>query len=117
VLLALAQAYGIAVGLHGRANGRRRRDPGMFFRDLHRHHAVGGTMFLMWLGEQITARGVGNGISLIIFAGIVAELPDYPCRPGTRTARSTSLILAIIAIADDAGPSSSSSWSARSAAC
>ena len=53
-------------------------DPGWFFRLTTVITLVGGTMFLMWLGEQITARGVGNGISLIIFAGIVANLP----RPG-----------------------------------
>ena len=51
-------------------------DPGLFFRATTVITLVGGTMFLMWLGEQITARGVGNGISLIIFAGIVAELPS-----------------------------------------
>ena len=54
---------------------RRRADPGWFFRISTVVTLVGGTMFLMWLGEQITQRGVGNGISLIIFAGIVAELP------------------------------------------
>ncbi len=51
-------------------------DPGWFFRLSCVITLVGGTMFLMWLGEQITARGVGNGISLIIFAGIVANLPS-----------------------------------------
>ena len=50
-------------------------DPGWFFRASCVITLVGGTMFLMWLGEQITARGIGNGISLIIFVGIVAELP------------------------------------------
>ena len=50
-------------------------DPGMFFRVTTVVTLVGGTMFLMWLGEQITSRGVGNGISLIIFSGIVANLP------------------------------------------
>jgi preprotein translocase subunit SecY len=73
VLLAAVQAYGIAVGLEG-ARGAV-IDPGMFFRATTVITLVGGTIFLMWLGEQITARGVGNGISLIIFAGIVAELP------------------------------------------
>ena len=61
-----------------RARGRRQRrvsDPGWFFRISTVITLTGGTMFLMWLGEQITARGIGNGISLIIFAGIVAELP------------------------------------------
>ena len=77
VLIALFQSYGIAVGLesmHG-ASGAAVTDPGMFFRFSCVVTLVGGTMFLMWLGEQITARGVGNGISLIIFAGIVANLP------------------------------------------
>ncbi|MBM3570833.1 MAG: preprotein translocase subunit SecY [Alphaproteobacteria bacterium] len=77
VLLATVQAYGIAVGLEGmRASGGGAvLDPGYFFRLTTVITLVGGTIFLMWLGEQITARGVGNGISLIIFAGIVAELP------------------------------------------
>jgi len=77
VLLATVQAYGLAVGLEGLegANGSAVIDPGMFFRISTIITIVGGTIFLMWLGEQITARGVGNGISLIIFAGIVAELP------------------------------------------
>ena len=73
VLLAAAQAYAIAVGLEG--GGNIVLEPGLFFRLTTVITLVGGTMFLMWLGEQITARGVGNGISLIIFAGIVAELP------------------------------------------
>ncbi len=77
VLIALFQAYGISVGLermHG-ASGPAVIDPGPFFVFSSVVTLVGGTMFLMWLGEQITARGVGNGISLIIFAGIVANLP------------------------------------------
>ncbi len=73
VVLAALQAYGIAVGLEG--SGNLVIDPGWFFRITTVITLVGGTVFLMWLGEQITARGVGNGISLIIFAGIVAELP------------------------------------------
>ena len=73
VLLASLQAYGLAVGLEG--SGIIVLDPGWFFRITTVITLVGGTVFLMWLGEQITARGVGNGISLIIFAGIVAELP------------------------------------------
>ena len=77
VLLATFQAYGIAVGVEGMtgSSGSAVIDPGMFFRLSTVITLVGGTIFLMWLGEQITARGVGNGISLIIFAGIVAELP------------------------------------------
>ena len=77
VLLAALQAYGIAVGLEGMtgSQGSAVSDPGVFFRATTVITLVGGTIFLMWLGEQITARGVGNGISLIIFAGIVANLP------------------------------------------
>lgn len=78
VLLATIQAYGLAVGLErmqGASGGSAVIDPGAFFRLSTIITIVGGTVFLMWLGEQITARGVGNGISLIIFAGIVAELP------------------------------------------
>ncbi len=75
--LAAVQAYGIAVGLEGmRAGGASAViDPGIFFRLVTTITLTGGTVFLMWLGEQITARGVGNGISLIIMAGIVANLP------------------------------------------
>ncbi len=76
VLLATFQAYGIAVGLEGTHNqaGNVVMDPGLFFRVTTVFTLVGGTLFLMWLGEQITQRGVGNGTSLIIFAGIVANL-------------------------------------------
>ncbi|MBC7137783.1 MAG: preprotein translocase subunit SecY [Defluviimonas sp.] len=72
VALALFQAYGLAVSLEA---GDLAHDPGLFFRLSVVVTLVGGTMFLMWLGEQITARGIGNGISLIIFVGIVAEIP------------------------------------------
>ena len=77
VLLAAVQSYGIAVGLEGMRAGAASAviDPGMFFRLVTVVTLTGGTVFLMWLGEQITARGVGNGISLIIMAGIVANLP------------------------------------------
>ncbi len=78
VIIAMVQSYGIAVGLEGMrgAFGAAVIDPGMFFRVSCVVTLVGGTMFLMWLGEQITARGIGNGISLIIFAGIVANVPQ-----------------------------------------
>ncbi len=78
VLIAALQGYGIAVGLEAMNSGGQAAviDPGLFFRFTTVITLVGGTMFLMWLGEQITARGVGNGISLIIFAGIVANLPS-----------------------------------------
>jgi preprotein translocase subunit SecY len=77
VCLAIVQAYGLSVGLESLATsqGAAVDNPGLFFRASTVITIVGGTMFLMWLGEQITARGVGNGISLIIFAGIVAALP------------------------------------------
>jgi preprotein translocase subunit SecY len=77
VVIAAFQAYGITAGLEGMSGslGAAVADPGWFFRAQGVITLVGGTVFLMWLGEQVTARGVGNGISLIIFAGIVAELP------------------------------------------
>ncbi len=77
VLLATVQAYGIAVGIEGMRAGAETAvlSPGLGFRLVTVVTLVAGTVFLMWLGEQITARGVGNGISLIIFAGIVANLP------------------------------------------
>jgi preprotein translocase subunit SecY len=77
VFLALVQAYGISVGLEGAGGGGRSPviDPGFFFQFTTMITLTGGTIFLMWLGEQITARGVGNGISLLIFAGIVARMP------------------------------------------
>jgi preprotein translocase subunit SecY len=77
VVLAAFQGYGIAVGLESMTGSRGSAviDPGLFFRFSTTVTLVGGTMFLMWLGEQITARGIGNGISLIIFTGIVAGLP------------------------------------------
>ncbi|KPB01283.1 preprotein translocase subunit SecY [Ahrensia marina] len=100
VFLATLQAYGIAVGLEG-GNGIV-ADPGWFFRFSTVISLVGGTMFLMWLGEQITARGIGNGISLIIFAGIVAGMPSAIA--GTlelsRTgALSAGLVVAILVLA------------------
>ncbi|MCQ0093693.1 preprotein translocase subunit SecY [Roseovarius sp. M141] len=72
VLLATLQSYGLAVSLQ---SGDLVTNPGMFFIVSCMVTLVGGTMFLMWLGEQITARGIGNGISLIIFVGIIAEVP------------------------------------------
>ena len=78
VIIAAFQAYGMSAGLEGMSSsaGPAVTDPGMFFRFQVVVTLVGGTIFLMWLGEQITARGVGNGISLIIFSGIVANLPS-----------------------------------------
>ena len=79
VFLSIVQGYGIAVGLEGWGAGQGVSaviDPGWFFRISTVISLLGGTMFLMWLGEQITSRGIGNGISLIIMAGIVAQLPS-----------------------------------------
>ncbi|MHB2168130.1 preprotein translocase subunit SecY [Alsobacter sp. R-9] len=100
VVLATFQAYGIAVGLEASSNLV--AEPGMFFRISTTITLVGGTMFLMWLGEQITARGIGNGSSLIIFAGIVAELPSAiagTLELGRQGAVSTVLILGVIVLA------------------
>ncbi len=100
VILAALQAYGISVGLEGQGNVV--IDPGWFFRASTVITLTGGTVFLMWLGEQITARGVGNGISLIIFSGIVAELPSAiagTLELGRTGQLSTFLILAVILMA------------------
>ena len=100
VLLATVQGYGIAVGLES-ASGVV-SDPGMFFRVTTVVTLVGGTLFLMWLGEQITSRGVGNGSSLIIFSGIVAELPTAlagTLELGRTGALSVVLILALFVMA------------------
>ncbi|HEX3754565.1 MAG TPA: preprotein translocase subunit SecY [Rhizomicrobium sp.] len=75
--LALVQAYGIAIGLEHWGNGGVVLHPGWAFRIGAMVTLTGGTILLMWIGEQITSRGVGNGISLIIFAGIVARFPTY----------------------------------------
>ncbi|MEI4483521.1 MULTISPECIES: preprotein translocase subunit SecY [Phyllobacterium] len=99
VLLATVQAYAIAVGLQGSQGIV--TDPGPFFLFSTVITLVGGTMFLMWLGEQITARGIGNGISLIIFSGIVANLPQAisgTLELGRTGALSTGVILAIIVL-------------------
>ena len=103
VLLALIQAYGIAIALEsGMGTGLQIvTDPGMMFRITAVITLTGGTIFLMWLGEQITSRGVGNGISLIIFAGIVANLPSAIAQLLTAHAQadlSTFMLLAIIVI-------------------
>ena len=100
VILAAFQAYGISVGLEGQ--GSIVADPGIFFRISTVITLTGGTMFLMWLGEQITARGVGNGSSLIIFAGIVAGLPAAVVNTlelGRQGAISTPLILGALVMA------------------
>ena len=100
VALAAFQAYGMAVGLEGQAGVV--TDPGWFFRISTVLTLMGGTMFLMWLGEQITSRGIGNGSSLIIFAGIVAAFPSAIANTlelGRQGAISTGLILTVIVVA------------------
>jgi preprotein translocase subunit SecY len=104
VVLAAFQGLGIAIGLESMqgANGQLVVDPGIFFRVTTVVILVGGTVFLMWLGEQITARGIGNGISLIIFAGIVAGLPSAlgsTFELGRTGALSTIAILALLILA------------------
>ena len=101
VILAAGQAYGIAVGLEGSSN-KLVADPGIFFIISTVLTLMGGTMFLMWLGEQITSRGIGNGSSLIIFAGIVAGFPSAIANTlelGRQGAISTGLILGVIVMA------------------
>ena len=100
VLLGALQAYGIAVGLESAANVV--TDPGIFFRISTVVSLLGGTMFLLWLGEQITSRGIGNGTSLIIFAGIAAGLPTAlagTLELGRTGALSTGLILTVLVVA------------------
>ena len=104
VVLAALQAYGIAVGLEGMtgSQGVAVTNPGLYFRVTTVITLVGGTIFLMWLGEQITARGVGNGISLIIFSGIVANLPQAlagTLEMGRTGALSATFILILLVMA------------------
>jgi preprotein translocase subunit SecY len=97
VALAAFQSYGISVGLEGAGNVV--TDPGWFFTIETVVTLTGGTLFLMWLGEQVTSRGIGNGISLIILAGIVAELPSAiagTLELGRQGALSTGLILVVL---------------------
>ncbi len=100
VLLAAFQAYGIAIGLEGAGNAV--AAPGWFFRISTVITLTGGTIFLMWLGEQITSRGIGNGISLIILSGIVARLPSALAGTfelGRQGALSTGIILGVLVMA------------------
>jgi preprotein translocase subunit SecY len=100
VALAAFQSYGISVGLEGAGNVV--SDPGWFFRIETVVTLTGGTLFLMWLGEQVTSRGIGNGISLIILSGIVAELPSAiagTLELGRQGALSTGLILVVLLMA------------------
>ena len=98
VVLATVQAYGLAVSLQ---SGELATDPGFYFIASTIITLVGGTMFLMWLGEQITARGVGNGISLIIFVGIIAEIPAALAQffaSGRSGAISPAVIIGVIVL-------------------
>ncbi len=100
VVLSALQAYGIALGLQG--SGTIVINPGPFFILTTVVTLTGGTMFLMWLGEQITSRGIGNGLSLIIFSGIVANLPHAligTLELGREGALSPVLIIAVGAMA------------------
>jgi len=99
VVLAAFQSYGIAIGLESAGNAV--SDPGWFFRISTVITLTGGTMFLMWLGEQITSRGIGNGISLIILSGIVAQLPSAiygTLEMGRTGALSFGLIFAVMVL-------------------
>ncbi|MBY0282244.1 MAG: preprotein translocase subunit SecY [Alphaproteobacteria bacterium] len=103
VLLACLQAYGISVGLEkivGHSGGAV-LDPGLFFKLTTVVTLTGGTLFIMWLGEQITSRGIGNGISIIIYAGIVANLPQAVFNTfelGRQGALSALVIIGVLAM-------------------
>mgnify|MGYP001303222027 FL=1 len=100
VLLAAVQGYGVSVGLEN--SGTVVAEPGFYFKLTTVITLVAGTIFLMWLGEQITQRGIGNGISLIIFSGIVAEIPRALAstfelgRTGALSATTILLIFALV---------------------
>ncbi|MGO4405086.1 preprotein translocase subunit SecY [Bosea sp. RAF48] len=100
LVLAVFQAYAIGVGLQG--SGNLVLEPGPFFLLSTTLTLVGGTMFLLWLGEQITSRGIGNGTSMIIFGGIIAEFPSQLAQTlelGRQGAISTGLLLGILVMA------------------
>ncbi|MGX5734183.1 preprotein translocase subunit SecY [Bosea thiooxidans] len=100
LVLAVFQAYAIGVGLQG--SGNLVLEPGPFFLLSTTITLVGGTMFLLWLGEQITSRGIGNGTSMIIFAGIIAEFPAQLAQTlelGRQGAISTGLLLGVMVMA------------------
>ncbi|MEO5361351.1 MAG: preprotein translocase subunit SecY [Nitrospirota bacterium] len=97
IVISLIQSFGIAVGLETMANGQFIHNPGWGFRLVTMITLTAGTTFIMWLGEQITERGLGNGISLIIFAGIVARLPEAVINTGRLIkAGELSIIVMII---------------------
>ena len=117
VFLAMLQAFGIAIGLEHA--GGVVIDPGPFFIFTAVITLTGGTILLMWIGEQITARGVGNGISLIIFVGIVARFPTYISQlfEAGRTGSIRPLSSSPSSWGRCCWSGSSSSWSAPSAGC
>jgi len=103
VILCIIQGYFMTVGLESagaNSGGSAVLDPGMMFRVTAVINLVGGTMFLMWLGEQITSRGIGNGISLIIMAGIVAQLPTALARmfEGGRSGSLDAMVIIMIVV-------------------
>lgn len=103
VLFAVVQSYALAVGLETMTSGSGSAvmESGLFFRLSTVVTLTGGTVFLMWLGEQITARGIGNGISMIIYAGIVANLPSAMAQTfelGRTGALSTWFILFVVVL-------------------
>lgn len=103
VAFAVVQSYALAVGLENMmgSTGAAVVDPGLYFRFSTTITLTGGTVFLMWLGEQITARGIGNGISMIIYAGIIANLPEAMAQTfesGRTGALSTWVILFVVAL-------------------
>ena len=98
VILATFQAYALAASLE---SGNLASDPGLYFRIACVITLVGGTLFLMWIGEQITARGIGNGVSLIIFVGIIAEVPAHTAQflsQGRSGAVSPWVIVGVLAM-------------------
>ncbi len=103
VIFAIVQSYALAVGLENMTAGFGSAviDPGVFFRISAVITLTGGTVFLMWLGEQISARGIGNGVSMIIYAGIIANLPHAMAQTfelGRTGALSTWFILFVVAL-------------------
>ena len=98
VIISAIQSFGIAAGLEGMAGGAFIQSPGWTFRLLTMITLTSGTAFIMWLGEQITERGIGNGISLIIFAGIVARFPNAVISTARLTQAGELSILFVIAL-------------------
>ncbi len=97
IAISIIQSTGIAIGLEGMNEGIFVQSPGWSFRIMTVITLTAGTAFIMWLGEQITERGIGNGISLIIFAGIVAQLPSAITNT-IRLAQTGEIKTAVIAV-------------------